>query len=109
MLNCISSIGDLLWSSALTLAMAVKEVGALQGGAESKGKATQEHRENVLIRQSVPSRQQSLAGRLSCQVDACSYRRVLARTRLKELAPGRVLFAMGIIHFGLRRGEVKNK
>jgi hypothetical protein len=58
-LNCISSIGDLLWSSALTLAMAVKEVGTSQSGAESKGKATQEHQENVVIRQPVPSRQQS--------------------------------------------------
>jgi hypothetical protein len=78
MLNWISSIGELLWSSALTLAMAVKEVGALQGGTESKGKATQEHRENILIGQPVPSRQQSLAGGLSCQVDACSYRRACA-------------------------------
>jgi hypothetical protein len=40
MLNCISSIGDLLWSSALTLAMAVKEVGALQGGAGTSGKCS---------------------------------------------------------------------
>jgi hypothetical protein len=38
---------------------------------------------------------ESLAGGLTYQVDACSYPRVLARTRLKELAPGRVLFAMG--------------
>jgi hypothetical protein len=88
MLNCISSIGDLLWSSALTLAMAVKEVGALQGDARTSGKCSNKAA-------SPKQATESLAGGLTYQVVACSYPRVLVCTRLKEQAPGRVLFAMG--------------